>query len=46
MQSRVPVRNRLRVICVGLVEMLLWQRRGEDKPRPQSESDDRAAKPG
>ena len=46
MQSRVPVRNRLRMIGVRRMEMLLWQNRGAHKPRRQGESDDRAAEPG
>lgn len=41
MQSCVPVRDRLRVIGVRLVEMLLRQRRGEDEPGCQGKSDDR-----
>ena len=46
MQGRVPVRQRLRVAGVRLVEMLLRQGRRDDQPGRQGESDDGAAEPG
>ena len=43
MQCRVPVRNRLRVISVRLMQMLLRQDRRANQPRRQGEGEERAA---
>ena len=42
---RVSVDKGLGVIGVGLVQVLLWHRRGDDEPRGQDESNDLAAEP-
>lgn len=42
----MSVDERVWVIRVRRMQVLLWHRRGEDKPRHQGDSDDGAAEPG
>ena len=43
---KVAVRDRLRVIVVGLVHVRVGHRRGTEQPRCERQCDDGAAKPG